>query len=191
MIKTSEAYKRLFNSGEVQEYLVFIGSSEIQDDVLYTLTLSENLFESDGFSIGSCCSSELSFSMKNIGTTIALGSPIRFLYRYVTLDTQSEWIERFIGNVTYVEKENNGRLNIRATDILSTMEVYGKFLKSAISYPISARRLAKTIAERLGTTIYDELSVSDVTLYTEPSDDDSLVSILKEIAIVSCGNWVV
>lgn len=191
MIKTSETYKRLFDSGEVQEYLVFIGSSEIKDDVLYTLTLSENLFESDSFSIGSCCSSELSFSMKNIGTTIVLGSPIRFLYRYVTLDTQSEWIERFIGNVTYVEKENNGRLNIRATDILSTMEVYGKFLKSAISYPISARRLAKTIAERLGTTIYDELSVSDVTLYTEPSDDNSLVSILKEIAIVSCGNWAV
>lgn len=191
MITTTGIYKELFNKGAIQEYYVDIDDMIFYNDNLYSITIRENMFEEDTFCVGSCCASELEFVIANTSFDIKPKSKVKFYYRYVSGNTHSEWIKKFEGNITSSQSTDNGRITVNAVNYLSNNENYSRVVKSIVTYPAPARYVARVIGERLGLPLYNEEDIIDVDLYVEPADDDLLVDILKDIAVLSSGNWTV
>ena len=192
MIETSSLYKTLFNAGAMQEYQIEIEGVMYDQYVIYDKTeISENLFDTSTFTIGSFTVSSLKVKLWLENHVIPRNAEVKFYYRYVSDVEQSEWILKFVGNV--VDRT-------RYTDEITTIEAYSKaanydvFLNhfgSAISsYPANARTVANLCATHLGLTIENIEDIYDGNIVEYPNEL-TMVQVLQNIAKSSGGNWAI
>jgi hypothetical protein len=190
MIQTTDLYKQLFNAGATQEYKIEIDGVTYTDDSIYSISLSENLFDKDVFTLGSFCSSQIKVKFKVRTAAIGRNATLKFFYRYTQGGVYSEWVQKFVGKVT-------GRTaaaettTVEAKDVAANTDIFLDVFQTQVpSYPANAQFVAGLIARHLGLTLDNIGAIWNGDVVEYPNEL-SVIQVLKYIGLLSGGNWMI
>ncbi len=191
MIPTTPLYKQLFNEGAIQEYRVEIDGTMYTNESIYSIFLQQDLFDKDIFTLGSFCTSEIKIKFKIPTGEIPRNANIKFWYRYVNDTQQSEWIQKFQGKVTARPRGASSVTEIEAKDVAASTDIFlDAFPTQITSYPSNARAIVRLIADYLGLVV-DNIDAIWNGLVVEYPNELSIIDVLRNIAVLSCGNWMI
>ena len=208
MISTSTTYKNILEGNHRFETKIVVGQTTYGEDQIMSCERSQTLFAGD-YGIGGAVMNQISFSL--IGVTAAQlpsMSRVEVWTRAVSEDgsTSSEWLPM---GIYYTKKPDYDP----ESEILSVMGYDEMWRTGVVPWEVGAaitawveptiRSVALHLTEGttdetietsfagIGLPLEDDTQVPDDILLTATPFNFTVREILSEIAVASCGNWVV
>lgn len=167
----------------MMEYRVEIDGANYSMTELYSVTITQPLFER--FSVGNACSAELKISFSPKGTISRMAKIVPF----VRENSEDSWVQL---GVFYIDTRslNNGLMNITAYDCMLKAETVWTPDQS-IDFPLSMTDAVSNIAMLMGISIDSRTVLSSSYTVDYPANDYTLRDVLRYIAAAHGGNWII
>lgn len=200
MIQTSSQYKALFSNPQaLHEYRITIGDREYYNDKIAagSMSLSQQLFKSDNFTVGSFVSSLFKVNLYAKRSEISRNADITFSLRYVLGDESSEWITKFTGKVYQLTNIYNSlqsqtdAIAIEAYDASINDDIFlDVFSTDVSSYPANTRTVANLVSQKWSLPIVNPEDIINGD-FVEYPNDLTVREVMQYIAMMSGGNWYI
>ena len=192
MIQTSELYKELLEQGAIQEYKIVVDGIDYTGDVIYDgVSLKQQLFSTDTFSVGGFALAKMTVKLKVPTIDIPRNASVKFFYRLTDYEQTSEWIQKFHGRILKRKRYSNEVTTIEAVSKGANYDVFLDIFQTTIpSYPANNRTVANLCANHLGLEIDDINKVFDGDNVEYPNEL-TIIEVLQNIAALSGGNWII